>query len=155
MQLLLGANDRLADYEDNLATAFLGRPADAIVLTGFTHSEALRRKLKRFAGPVVETFDLRPDPIDMAVGFDNFQASYDMTKYLIGKGYQRIVMASSLARTDDQQQDRARGFHVQAVGFSSAASSACSAPPWMRFVADQLDASEPGYHHGSVTQCSC
>jgi LacI family gluconate utilization system Gnt-I transcriptional repressor len=110
MQLLLGANDRSVDHEDSLATAFLGRPADAIVLTGFTHSAALRGKLERFSGPVVETFNLRSDPIDMAVGFNNFQASYDMTRYLIGKGYRRIVMASSMATTDDQQQDRARGF---------------------------------------------
>src|SRR5690606_3568675 len=50
------------------------------------------------------------DPIDMAVGFSNFDASADMTSRLIKKGYRRIALVGGDFENNDQAQDRYRGF---------------------------------------------
>ena len=39
------------------------------MLTGVSHEKSVRDKLRRLGLPVVETWDLTDDPIDMAVGF--------------------------------------------------------------------------------------
>lgn len=110
MQVLLGVTSRLVDKEAEAVDAFIGRQADAIIVTGYTHSEGTRRHLEAFAGPVVETWNLRPEAIDMAVGFSNFDASAEMTRYLIDKGYRDIAVVGGDFENNDQAGDRFSGF---------------------------------------------
>ncbi len=88
------------------------------MLTGFSHTEATRKLLDRYNGPVVEAWNMRDTVIDSAVGFDNRAAAAEMTRYLIGKGYGEIVMAGGASRNNDQAADRTRGFidAMQAAG---------------------------------------
>ncbi|MGQ7843761.1 LacI family DNA-binding transcriptional regulator [Granulosicoccus sp. 3-233] len=109
-QMLLGVSNRSVDDEFEVIKTFMARQADAIIVTGFTHSDACRELLLRFDGPVVETWNLRPDAIDMCVGYDNFQASEAMTRYLLSRGYRRIAMVGGAFENNDQATDRRDGF---------------------------------------------
>lgn len=112
LQMLLGVSQRNVDLEAEAVRTFIGRQADAIIVTGFTHSQACRNLLASFAGPVVETWNLRDDMIDSVVGYDNFAAAAEMTRYLIGKGYQEIALVGGDFENNDQAADRLAGFRT-------------------------------------------
>ena len=112
VQLLVGASERSNAIESELMNAFVGRQADALVLTGFTHAPKTRERLKRYPGPVVETFNLRPDPIDLVVGYDNLEAARALTLQLLARGYRRVALVGGDFTNNDQAFDRQRGFFM-------------------------------------------
>ncbi len=61
-QLMLGQGGYANSREDALLDAIIGRRPDGIVLTGIMHSAEGRRRLLAAGIPVVETWDLTPDP---------------------------------------------------------------------------------------------
>lgn len=89
-QLLLANTSYSLEQEAAVTAAFLGRQADAIVLTGVEHSAKLGPLLRGSGVPVVETWDLSEDPLDMQVGFSNYEASRRMTLALAARGYRKI-----------------------------------------------------------------
>ena len=90
-QLLLGQSDYSEDIETRLVEAFIGRRVDGLVLTGVQHTAATLQRLKTAGIPVVETWDLTPEPIDMLAGFSNYDAGAAMGDYLVEQGYRRIA----------------------------------------------------------------
>jgi LacI family gluconate utilization system Gnt-I transcriptional repressor len=110
LQMLLGVSQRDVDLEAEAVRTFIGRQADAIIVTGFTHSPACHSLLRAFTGPVVETWNLRNDMIDSVVGYDNVAAAAAMTRYLIAKEYQEIVVVGGDFENNDQAADRLAGF---------------------------------------------
>ncbi len=116
-QLLLAVSNRSEDQECVAIRTFLGRQADAVVVTGFTHTAECRNLLKGFGGPVVETWNLKDDPVDLAVGFNNRHAAETMTKYLIAKGYRRIAVVGGDFDNNDQATDRFNGFLETMLSF--------------------------------------
>jgi LacI family transcriptional regulator, gluconate utilization system Gnt-I transcriptional repressor len=110
MQMLIAVSERSTEREAEAVRTFVARQADAIIVTGFTHSPACEKLLRQFGGPVVETWNLGHAPIDLSVGYDNKAASADMTRYLIDKGYRRIAMVGGAFENNDQATDRRDGF---------------------------------------------
>ncbi|MFL9923539.1 LacI family DNA-binding transcriptional regulator [Herbaspirillum lusitanum] len=90
-QLLLGQSNYSEDAETALVEAFIGRRVDGLVLTGVQHTERTRQRLKTANIPVVETWDLTPEPIDMLAGFSNHGAGRAMGDYLQQRGYRRMA----------------------------------------------------------------
>src|SRR5690606_20417605 len=72
--LIIAHSGYCAEREEQLLRGLLGYQPDAVVLTGFTHTRATRTLLRKTGIPIVETWNVGPEPIDMAVGFSNFQA---------------------------------------------------------------------------------
>ncbi|MHA3980130.1 LacI family DNA-binding transcriptional regulator [Halovulum sp. GXIMD14794] len=110
LQMLLAVSAWSPQKEEEAVRTFIARQADAIIVTGFSHTDGTRKLLNSFHGPVVETWNVRDQIIDTAVGFDNFEAAAEMTRYLIGKGYKDIVLAGGATSSNDQAIDRTRGF---------------------------------------------
>ncbi|MEO7243280.1 MAG: LacI family DNA-binding transcriptional regulator [Variovorax sp.] len=110
MQMLLGVSQRSSEDEAEAVKTFIARQADAIIVTGFTHSSACRKHLSSFNGPIVETWNLREEKLDIAVGYDNFSAAAAMTGHLIDKGYQEIAMVGGAFENNDQAVDRRDGY---------------------------------------------
>ena len=73
--LMLGVTGYDDANEDELVNLVVSRRPDGIVLTGVVHSETLRRRLAGARIPVVETWDLTPQPIDMLVP-DRFRGQH-------------------------------------------------------------------------------
>ncbi len=109
-QMLLAVSGWSRRKEEEAVRTFIARQADAIIVTGFSHSDTTRRLLDKFSGPVVETWNVKDEIIDTAVGFNNHAAAAEMTRYLIRKGYQDIVLIGSTRENNDQATDRTLGF---------------------------------------------
>lgn len=118
IRVLLSVSNWSQDAEEEAVRTFIARQADAIILTGFSHTDATRRMLERFHGPIVESWNVSDKVIDSAVGFDNYAAAADMTRFLIEKGYRNIVVAGGATGRNDQAADRTRAFidTMQAAG---------------------------------------
>ena len=110
LNLLLAVSNRSQKQETKAVKTFVGRQADAIVLTGIWHNKECTSLLKSFNGPVIETCNLKKDPIDLNVGFNNYEASVKMTKYLIDCGNQSIAVVGNDFQGSDQSSDRLKGF---------------------------------------------
>lgn len=99
-----------AKREEQLVRSLLGYKPDAIVLTGFTHTPATRTLLRGRGIPVVETWNVGPDPIDMAAGFSNEQSALEMTRYLISRGHTRLAYHGGTQSDNDRTLAREAGF---------------------------------------------
>ncbi|MHA1566914.1 MAG: substrate-binding domain-containing protein, partial [Alphaproteobacteria bacterium] len=85
------------------------RPA-GIVVTGQAHSEHGRSLLQRLRIPVVEAWETGSTPIDIGVGFSNFDACYEMTRGLLASGYRNIAFVSAPTAANDRAMGRRQGY---------------------------------------------
>jgi LacI family gluconate utilization system Gnt-I transcriptional repressor len=99
-----------AQREEELLKGLLGYRPDAVILTGFTHTRGTRTMLRKAGMPVVETWNVGPEPMDMAAGFSNFKAGLEMTRYLIAKGHKRLAYRGGTQTDNDRTRAREEGF---------------------------------------------
>ena len=111
-QLMIGQSGYRTSREDALLDAIIGRRPVGIVLTGMMHSPEGRRRLMGSGIPVVETWDLAPTPIDMAVGFSHDLIGEEVCEYLRKRGRRKPVVISG----DDERAMRRTIFWVRKNG---------------------------------------
>lgn len=111
-QVILGQSGYDHAREDELLATMLGRQPDGVVVTGLIHSPRTRDMLRRMRLPVVETWDLSDDPVDMLVGFSHLQVGAAVARFLLGKGWSRVGIATG----DDHRAHVRRQAFVDAVG---------------------------------------
>lgn len=111
-QVILGQGGYDHSREDALLSTMLGRQPDGIVVTGLIHAEKTRQTLRRLGIPVVETWDLSDRPVDMLVGFSHEKVGAAVAAYLLGKGWERVGIATG----DDHRADIRRAAFAAAVG---------------------------------------
>ena len=111
-QVILGQSGYDPAREDELLATMLGRQPDGIVVTGLIHSVKTRDMLRRMKMPVVETWDLSHDPVDMLVGFSHRQVGAGVADFLMGKGWTRLGIATG----DDHRAHVRRQAFVDAIG---------------------------------------
>lgn len=109
-EVLLGSTGYSPKIELDLLRAFVGRRADGIVLTGAKHLPEVKRIVVEANLPVVETWELPKNPLDMAVGFSNRQAAMAMTQYLLERGCKHPAIVGHDAPSDSRSADRVEGF---------------------------------------------
>lgn len=108
--VLLGNSAGSADQEERIVRTLLGHRPAGVVIQGANHTRATRKLLRSAAIPVVETGTLPKEPIDMAVGYSNFEAARTMTSYLIGQGHRRIGFVSAAPADNDRAAARLAGY---------------------------------------------
>ena len=109
--ILIGSSRYDIEEEEDIVRAFLGQRVEAMVLTGDTHSKATRKMLLQTNTPVVEMWTMTKNPIDMVIGFSNFEAARQMTNYLITSGYQYIAYLGGLIKNNDRTSQRLAGYN--------------------------------------------
>jgi LacI family transcriptional regulator, gluconate utilization system Gnt-I transcriptional repressor len=72
-----------------------------------THSAQGRKRLLAARIPIVETWDLAPEPIDMAVGFDHERIGEAVAAHLHARGRRHVAIVSG---DDERAHRRAKGF---------------------------------------------
>lgn len=114
-QLMLGQTGYSDAREDALIEAIIGRRPDGIALTGVVHSTQSRTRLLAAGIPVVEIWDLTPDPIDMLVGFSHPDIGIAVANHLVARGRRRLAVVTA---NDARAWRRAQTFqtHVAALG---------------------------------------
>lgn len=131
LQLLLGYTDYDIDQEEALVEQLLRRRPEAIVVTGGNHTPRCRRLLQAAHIPVVEIWDLPPDPIQHVVGFSNADASALVLEHLVTTGRQRIAFIGGDTRRDARGAERRQGFirAMESHGLVPAHLVAAGVPP--------------------------
>lgn len=127
-QVILGESDYEHQLEPSLLDALIARRPDAIVTVGAVRSQEGRERLLASGIPVIETWDMPAQPVDMLVGFSQPEVGRAAAEYLLGKGRQHVAIISA---NDDRAAMRAQGF-IEAVrerdGFSAVESVLIPAP---------------------------
>jgi LacI family transcriptional regulator len=98
-----------SDEELKAARMMIEHGVDGLMLVGTAHDPALLRLLKETQTPAVQIFAFDPESSLPCVGFDNFQASYDITDYLISVGHRRIAIMYSHTTNNDRLTARFEG----------------------------------------------
>src|SRR6201995_1593697 len=80
-----------AAREDHMLSALLSRRPEAIIMVGSPATEDGARLLRRAGIPVVETWELPPEPIDAVAGFDNYAAGAAVAQHLLAQGRKRFA----------------------------------------------------------------
>lgn len=109
-QLLIGHTGYSMVQEEALVTTLLSRRPDGIVLTGYTHLPSTVKLLRMAGIPIIEMWNLTETPLDMMVGFSNFEAARSMTLHLVERGYRRIGYVGGLVEDNDRTVQREEGF---------------------------------------------
>ena len=109
LQLLLGITNYRVDEEERHVRQLLARRPEAIVLTGGHHTQATRRLLSVMDVPVVEIWDLPPEPVGHVVGFSNAEAMRPVVDHLVETGRRRLGYLGATGDTDKRGAERRRG----------------------------------------------
>jgi LacI family gluconate utilization system Gnt-I transcriptional repressor len=80
-----------AAREDRMLSALLSRRPEAIIMVGSPATEEGARLLRRAGIPVVETWELPPEPIDAVAGFDNYAAGVAVARHLLSQGRKQFA----------------------------------------------------------------
>ncbi len=93
-QLVLGQTGYDKGREEAVLNTMISRQPDGIVLTGLVQDTAVRARLRRTGIPVVETWDLCTDPVDMLVGFSQDEVGRAVGAWFRARGWQRVGIAT-------------------------------------------------------------
>ncbi|MEP1611267.1 MAG: LacI family DNA-binding transcriptional regulator [Roseobacter sp.] len=100
IQLLLGSTNYQVEKENELVRQLLARKPEALIVTGGYHLPETRSLLENAHVPVIETWDLPPDPLGSVVGFSNENAVTDVVQHLHDQGRRRIAFIGAAAGRD-------------------------------------------------------
>jgi len=106
-----------AELEEQSIASLLSYNVDAIILSENVHTERARKMLQTASIPVIEIMDSVSPRIEQSVGFDNFEASRDMTKTMLKRGRKNIAYLA--ARMDERTRLKMAGYQ-QAMDESNA-----------------------------------
>ena len=106
-QVLLALSGYDDSSEEALLDAVLSRRPEGVLLTGVAHTDSLRERLANVGIPIVETWDMTDQPIDMLVGFSHYRIGAAVAEHFL----QRNVRKPGLVSANDQRAlARRRGF---------------------------------------------
>lgn len=109
MQVLLGATNYRIEREEILVRQLLTRNPEALVLTGGFHTKATRELVKARDLPVIEMWDLPPDPLGKVVGFSNFAAMEAIVAHLAESGRRKLAFVGATEGGDLRGAERRSG----------------------------------------------
>jgi LacI family gluconate utilization system Gnt-I transcriptional repressor len=101
-----------ADREDHILSALLSRRPEAIIMVGSPATEDGARLLRRAGIPIVETWELPPEPIDAVAGFDNYAAGVAVAQHLVAQGRRNLAF---IGGDDPRATRRWNGFNDTAL----------------------------------------
>jgi LacI family transcriptional regulator, gluconate utilization system Gnt-I transcriptional repressor len=101
-----------AGREDRMLSALLSRRPEAIIMVGSPATEDGARLLRRAGIPIVETWELPPEPLDAVAGFDNFAAGVAVAKHLVAQGRKNLAF---IGGDDPRATRRWNGFNDTAL----------------------------------------
>ena len=105
-QPLVGITDYSLEKEESIINKFLGYKPEGIVLVGTKHTKKTKEILLRSNIPLIETWDINHRPLDVIVGFSNYEAGYRITDYALKKKYKKLLFVNS---SDKFMQREVRG----------------------------------------------
>lgn len=107
--LLVASSEYDWDQEVTEAQALLAHGVEGLMLVGEAHDPRLYRLLDIKRTPFVNSWTYRADAPYPCIGFDNRQAAYRLTRYLLDLGHRDIGMIAGITRRNDRAVGRLAG----------------------------------------------
>ena len=112
MHVMLGTSGYVSSEEARVLEQFVRLRPEAVVLWGTRRHAKSRALLRRLGVPVMEIFDLVPDPFDQVIGFSNELAMRSLVEHLLAQGRTRIAFVGSTNERDVSSAQRADGWRM-------------------------------------------
>ena len=112
MHVLLGTSGYSQEEEARVLEEFARLRPEAIVLWGTRRHPKSRAFLRRMGVPVIEIFDLVPDPFDQVIGFSNEFALRSLVEKLLAKGRRQIAFVGNANHRDLSAVQRMEGWRL-------------------------------------------
>ncbi|MGX9356783.1 LacI family DNA-binding transcriptional regulator [Roseobacteraceae bacterium S113] len=109
IQLLLGSTSYSVEREEALVNQLLTRNPEALVMTGGHHTEEVRAMIRARGLPVIETWDLPPEPLGHVVGFSNADAAALLVHHLADTGRRKLLFVGAQDGADYRGMARRAG----------------------------------------------
>ena len=106
---VVGITGYQADVEEKLVASLLAWKPAAMIIVGFDHTDATRRRLEHSGIRIAELMDIDSTPIDLAVGLSHRSAGYATGRHLIARGYRRFGYVGHDWETDRRARLRWNG----------------------------------------------
>ncbi|MGJ8590079.1 MAG: LacI family DNA-binding transcriptional regulator [Yoonia sp.] len=113
LSLVIATTDGDPEIEAQKAQRLLNIGAEALIVSGITHSPAFDQLVTRTRIPTVATSFFDPDYRHPTIGYDNAAASRKALEFLIGKGHQHIAVFHGPTEHHDRMRARLSGLHGQ------------------------------------------
>ncbi len=95
VQLLLGSTNYRVEKEEQLVHQLMARNPQALILTGGHHTDATRALVQGRGLPVIEMWDLPPDPLGHVIGFSNADAMAHVVDHLVKTGRRKLAFVGA------------------------------------------------------------
>jgi LacI family gluconate utilization system Gnt-I transcriptional repressor len=112
---VIGITGYQCSVEEKLVGSLLAWKPAAMIIVGFDHTTATRRRLEQSSIRIAELMDIDSTPIDLAVGLSHRTAGYATGRHLIGRGYRKFGYVGHDWDTDRRARLRWEGL-CQALG---------------------------------------
>ena len=96
------------EMEEKRLESMLSWNIDGLILTERTHTPRTLKMIEVAGIPVVELMDSQSSCLDIAVGFDNFEAARQMTAAIINHGHRHVAYLG--ARLDERTIIKQKGY---------------------------------------------
>lgn len=107
--LVLAEHHYDLQVERRIAAQLIERGVDAFVFVGLDHSRGLYSLLRDYGRPYVLTWGVDPGRRHPSIGFDNQQATLEVTRHLLTLGHRRIGLLSAPIEGNDRARSRGAG----------------------------------------------
>ena len=112
-QLLIGVTNYNLETEEDLIRKFLSYKPEGFIIVGTQHTQSSTSMLLSSKLPIIETWNITDKPLDIVVGFSNFNAGHQITDYIISLNYKNIAFATPLEshmKTENRSKRRLNGY---------------------------------------------
>ncbi|MFK7889514.1 MAG: LacI family DNA-binding transcriptional regulator [Granulosicoccus sp.] len=111
-QMMLGChNNQLAQEESWLKQLVAWRPAGVLLCSKY-HSQKTTRMLREADLPVLEFWELNTSPIRLSVGFNEYDAGFEMSQHARFKGYENAALLLATQDSNAVSPARVKGFET-------------------------------------------
>lgn len=109
-QVMIGQTGYDNSQQESLLDVIIGRRPDGVVIAGRVSSEAARRKLIVAGIPIVETWQINKNPVDMMVGFSHQAVGRAVADHLWECQHRDYAV---IVGSDERGQQRLAGFRAR------------------------------------------
>lgn len=109
ISVVIGNSEYSEQREEQIVKTLLARRPLGFILTGLNHTANTKALLRQSGVSVVETWDTDSPPLDLATGFSNIAAGYDVGSLFVSRGSRKIAFVGGAADQDPRATGRFLG----------------------------------------------
>jgi len=108
-QVVLAIHEYIPEREYDVVRAVVERGVDGVVLVGTAHEDRVFDLMRQRRIPLVLTWQRDEPRYGECIGFDNWRATYDMTKEVLARGHERIGIVCGSMEQNQRALQRVAG----------------------------------------------